>query len=160
MATERLRLSSIPFLKSSIRFHSGISHIPYRNFSFILFHFHSILYHALVSVVKRNLKGRCYGDSVNVVCIMHPEINKVIMGSALERVHADIFDGSYESKLFQTISKLRCIISLFRFHFCIVFNNEHQCYSFLQRLNLLALLFTLLSKINLVGGFSVLGRVG
>ena len=35
------RLSSISFLKSSIPFHSGIFHIPYRNF-------HSIPYHALV----------------------------------------------------------------------------------------------------------------
>ena len=35
------RLSSIPFLKSSIPFHSGIIHIPYRNFR-------SIPYHALV----------------------------------------------------------------------------------------------------------------
>ena len=34
------RLSSIPFLKSSIPFHSGIFHIPYRNFR-------SIPYHAL-----------------------------------------------------------------------------------------------------------------
>ena len=38
------RLSSISFLKSSIPFHSGIFHIPYRNFRFIPFHFpfHSI----------------------------------------------------------------------------------------------------------------------
>ena len=38
------RLSSIPFLKSSIPFHSGIFHIPYRNFRSIPFHFpfHSI----------------------------------------------------------------------------------------------------------------------
>ena len=34
-------LSSIPFLKSSIPFHSGIFHIPYRNFC-------SIPYHALL----------------------------------------------------------------------------------------------------------------
>ena len=33
------RLSSIPFLKSSVPFHSGIFHIPHRNFHFILFHF-------------------------------------------------------------------------------------------------------------------------
>ena len=39
------RLSSIPFLKSSIPFHSGIFHIPYRNFRSIPF---SIPYHALV----------------------------------------------------------------------------------------------------------------
>ena len=32
------RLSSIPFLKSSIPFHSGILHIPYRNFRSIPFH--------------------------------------------------------------------------------------------------------------------------
>ena len=38
------RLSSIPFLKSSIPFHSGIFHIPYQNFRSIPFHFpfHSI----------------------------------------------------------------------------------------------------------------------
>ena len=38
------RLSSIPFLKSSIPFHSGIFHIPYRNFRSIPLHFpfHSI----------------------------------------------------------------------------------------------------------------------
>ena len=38
------RLSFIPFLKFSIPFHSGIFHIPYRNFRFIPFHFpfHSI----------------------------------------------------------------------------------------------------------------------
>ena len=38
------RLSSIPFLKSSIPFHSVIFHIPYRNFRSIPFHFpfHSI----------------------------------------------------------------------------------------------------------------------
>ena len=43
------RLSSIPFLKSSIPFHSGIFHIPYQNFRPIPFHsiFHSIPYHAL-----------------------------------------------------------------------------------------------------------------
>ena len=35
------RLSSIPFLKSSIPFHSGIFHIPYHNFR-------SIPYHALL----------------------------------------------------------------------------------------------------------------
>ena len=32
------RLSSLPFLKSSIPFHSGIFHIPYRNFRSIPFH--------------------------------------------------------------------------------------------------------------------------
>ena len=37
------RLSSISFLKSSIPFHSGIFHIPYRNFRSIPF---SISYHA------------------------------------------------------------------------------------------------------------------
>ena len=38
------KLSSIPFLKSSISFHSGIFHYPYRNFRSISFHFpfHSI----------------------------------------------------------------------------------------------------------------------
>ena len=40
------RLSSIPFLKSSIPFHSGNFHIPNRNFHSI---FHSIPYHALVA---------------------------------------------------------------------------------------------------------------
>ena len=34
------RLSSIPFLKSSIPFHSGILHILYQNFCSILFPFH------------------------------------------------------------------------------------------------------------------------
>ena len=33
------RLSSIPFLKSSISFHSDIFHVPYRNFRSIPFHF-------------------------------------------------------------------------------------------------------------------------
>ena len=33
------RLSSIPFLKSSIPFHSGIFHIPYQNLRSIPFHF-------------------------------------------------------------------------------------------------------------------------
>ena len=42
------RLPSIPFLKSSIPFHSGIFHIPYRKFCSIPFSiFHSIPFHAL-----------------------------------------------------------------------------------------------------------------
>ena len=60
------RLSSIPFLKSSIPFHSGIFHIPYRNFRSIPFHFpfHSIpcpdqgceleLRHEKISIVLSN----------------------------------------------------------------------------------------------------------
>ena len=36
------RLSSIPFLKSSIPFHFGIFHIPYQNFPFIPFSIDSI----------------------------------------------------------------------------------------------------------------------
>ena len=49
------RLSFIPFLKSSIPFHSGIFHIPYRNFRSIPFHFpfHSISNHALCSPNSR-----------------------------------------------------------------------------------------------------------
>ena len=43
------RLSFILFLKSSIPFHSGIFHIPYRNFRSIPFYFliHSIPYHTM-----------------------------------------------------------------------------------------------------------------
>ena len=62
------RLSSIPFLKSSIPFHSGIFHIPYRNFRSIPF---SIPYHALstdsyllslhfvVNIIKAMFKSIC-----------------------------------------------------------------------------------------------------
>ena len=49
------RLSSIPFLKSSIPFHSGIFHISYRNYRSIPFHFpfHSIPYHALLNMSEQ-----------------------------------------------------------------------------------------------------------
>ena len=46
------RLSSIPFLKSSIPFHSGIFHIPYRNFRSIPF---SIPFHTMPCPAYRSL---------------------------------------------------------------------------------------------------------
>ena len=62
------RLSSVPFLKSFISFHSGIFHIPYRNFRSISFSNEELVVqnlrkepHSSVTVRRfRKLKSCCY----------------------------------------------------------------------------------------------------
>ena len=95
------RLSSIPFLKSFIPFHTGIFHIPYRNFR-------SIPYHALVV------------DSLLLLLLLHfpptgvdsLKIRKRLILKKLLPLPASFLHFRFRVRLrFQSLS-LKC----FRFH--------------------------------------------
>ena len=78
------RLPSVSFLKSSIPFHSGTFHIPFQNFPFIPFHFHSIPCPGFFTTIQA--AGSLNKQRSKILAVlqqMHPEFSVLHVLSSL-----------------------------------------------------------------------------